>query len=240
MDDWRFEPARDVGLTEPQRWRSLRRESGLVSTAIHIVWWAFIRTYLALWHRLRIVGRENLPSRLPFVLVANHASHLDALVLAAPLPWWLRDRIFPIAAGDVFFEVPAIAAFAALAVNALPMWRKNCGPQALRELRKRLADEPCAYILFPEGGRSRDGQIRPFKSGLGMLVAGTDVPVVPCHLQGCFAALRAGSKLPRPMPIELRVGPALCFTNAPNERSGWEEIAATLRKAIDQLRDGRQ
>jgi 1-acyl-sn-glycerol-3-phosphate acyltransferase len=156
-------------------------------------------------------------------------------VLASPLPWWLRDRIFPIPAGDVFFEVPAVAAFAALVVNALPMWRKNCGPQALLELRQRLTEEPCAYILFPEGGRSRDGKMRPFKSGLGMLVAGTEVPVVPCHLRGCFAALRAGSKLPRPRPIELRVGPALTFSATPNQRAGWEQVAASLRTAIEEL-----
>src|SRR5260370_23374274 len=196
-----------------------------------MLWWAFIRTYLALWHRLRIVDRRHLPDRLPFVLVANHASHLDALVLASPLPWWLRDRIFPIAAGDVFFEVPAVAAFAALAVNALPMWRKNCGPQAMRELRQRLTEEPCAYILFPEGGRSRDGKMRPFKSGLGMLVAGTEVPGVPCHLRGCFAALQAGSKLPRPRPIELRVGPPLTFCSISNQRAGWEHMSASFRAA---------
>ena len=70
-------------------------------------------------------------------------------------------KIFPIAAGDVFFETPAWAAFAAGIMNALPMWRKKFGPHALQELRQRLVEEPCAYILFPEGARSRDRVGRP-------------------------------------------------------------------------------
>ena len=52
-------------------------------------------------------------------------------------------------------------------------------------------EQACGYILFPEGTRSRDGVIKEFKCGLGMLVAGTDVPVIPCYLQGTFKALSA-------------------------------------------------
>src|SRR5262245_9485206 len=101
---------------------------------------------MATWHRLKVRGRRYLPRRPPFVLAANHQRHLDALVLASPLPWRLRDHIFPIAAGDVFFETPAMSAFSAFFLNALPMWRKKCGPHALLQLRQRLVEEPCAYI----------------------------------------------------------------------------------------------
>ena len=60
---------------------------------------------------LRFVGREHLPAAPPFVLCANHASHLDALALAAPLRLDLRDRVFALAAGDVFFESAVPTAF---------------------------------------------------------------------------------------------------------------------------------
>src|SRR2546423_1144054 len=111
MENWKLEPARDLGLPPGQRLRSLRRESGLVETAAHVAWWALVRGYLAACHRLVIEGRHHLPEKPPFVLVANHASHFDALVLASPFPWRLRDRVFPIAAGDVFFETPVRSAF---------------------------------------------------------------------------------------------------------------------------------
>lgn len=235
MDDWRLEPAKDVALSEPERWRSLRRESGLISTACHIAWWTGIRAYLSFWHRLRIIGRENLPAEPPFVLVSNHSSHLDALVLASPLPWRLRDRVFPIAAGDVFFEATGIAAFAALMVNALPMWRKKAGSKALRDLRQRLVEEPCGYILFPEGARSRDGKMLPFKNGLGMMVAQTSVPVIPCYLQGCFEALKPGRWLPRPRRISMRVGRPMTFADTSNDGDGWRSIGVAVRGAIEEL-----
>jgi 1-acyl-sn-glycerol-3-phosphate acyltransferase len=236
MEDWKHQPARDLNLSFGQRLRSFQRESGLIDTLFHQVWWNFVHGYLSLGHRLRVSGRENIPAQPPFLLVANHASHLDALVLAAPLPWRQRDSIFPIAAGAVFFETPAIAAFAAGMLNALPMWRKKCGPHALKELRQRLLEEPCSYILFPEGARSRDGNMLPFKPGLGMIVAETDVPVVPCYIQGTFAALRPETNWPKlGERISLRVGRPLTFPGSKNNRQGWEEIAVKTREAVQFL-----
>ncbi|MBI2433686.1 MAG: 1-acyl-sn-glycerol-3-phosphate acyltransferase [Candidatus Hydrogenedentes bacterium] len=235
MDKWKLEPAHDLGLPLGKRLRSLQRESGLISTGFHLAWWTLVRGYLAAWHRLRIVGREHLPARPPFVLVGNHASHLDALVLASPLPWRLRDHVFPIAAGDVFFETPLATTFAAGLLNALPMWRKKCGPHDLHVLRERLVEEPAVYILFPEGGRSRDGKMMPFKPGLGMMVAGTSVPVIPCYLDGCFEALRPNERFPRPRKLTVHIGPPLRFDNAPNTRQGWTQITAEIEAAVKSL-----
>jgi 1-acyl-sn-glycerol-3-phosphate acyltransferase len=235
MEPWRYEPAHDHELSAADRTRSLRRESGLVSTAGHLLWWSVVRGSLRIWHRLKVDGRENLPRKPPFVLVSNHSSHLDALVLGGLLPLRMCDRVFPVAAGDVFFETPAISWLAATFLNALPLWRKNCGSHALATLRERLLAEPCAYILFPEGTRSRDGKLQPFKSGLGMVVAGTPAPVVPCYLSGAFEALRPNWKIPRPVKITARVGPPLLFDQVTNDRHGWQHIAKELEAAVTNL-----
>jgi 1-acyl-sn-glycerol-3-phosphate acyltransferase len=231
-DDWNYDPAHDLGLTVRDRARSLKRESGLLQTAGHFAWGALTRAYLRTWHRLTILGREHLPARPPFVLIGNHASHLDALILAAPLPLAIRDRVFPLAAGDVFFEKATSSLFAMSLLNALPLWRRKCTPHALTELRARLVGEPCGFVLFPEGGRSRDRAMMPFKPGMGMLVAGVDVPVVPCHITGAFDSLPPGCRLPRPRKIVLRVGPGLRFGHLPNERAGWEEAARCCEAAV--------
>jgi 1-acyl-sn-glycerol-3-phosphate acyltransferase len=233
--EWKYEPAHDLGLSARDRTRCLKRESGLLETAGHLAWGVLTRASLCVWNRLQVVGREHLPPRPPFVLVANHASHLDALILAAPLPLTIRDRVFPLAAGDVFFEKTTTALFATSLLNALPLWRRKVTPHALAELRSRLVDEPCGFILFPEGGRSRDGAMTAFKPGMGMLVAGVDVPVVPCHIAGAFVALPPNCRLPRPKKIVLRVGPALHFGHLPNERAGWEEAARTCEAAVRRL-----
>ena len=235
MSEWKLEPAHDLGLPPEQRFRSLRRESGLIETIGHFACWSSIRLLLGVAHRLRIEGKEHIPRRPPFILISNHASHLDALVLAAPLPWRIRDQIFPIAAGDVFFETPLTSVLSACLLNALPMWRKKAGAHAMQELRDRLLNEPCAYILFPEGTRSRDGVMRSFRPGLGMLVAGTGVPVVPCHLTGTHAALPPDKAFPRPHRIRLRVGAPLRFPGTPDTREGWEQIAMECEAAVRRL-----
>jgi 1-acyl-sn-glycerol-3-phosphate acyltransferase len=235
MDPWNFKPARDIELSPVDRARSLRRESGLVSTFGHLTWQLSTRAFFKLYHRLSIDGL--FPLQPPFVMIANHTSHLDALLLAAALPSRLCDCVFPVAAGDVFFDTPTMSLFAATLLNALPMWRKNCGAHALDELKKRLLDEPCGLILFPEGKRSRDGMLGPFKAGLGMLTAGTTVPVVPCHLSGAFEAFPANARWPRPRAIRLKIGKSLVFDSVPNGRDGWNRIASEAREAVRQLGD---
>lgn len=236
MDDWQYRPAGDFGLAPKDSFRSLQREAGLIGTLTQRIWRGVTASYLRVYHRLRISGHEHLPANAPFAMIGNHASHLDAVTLAAALPWRLRRVAFPIAAGDVFFETPAASIFAAMMLNALPMWRKRCGPHAMRELRERLIGEPAIFILFPEGTRSRDGQMAKFKPGIGMLIAGSEVPVVPCHLEGAHAAFSAGRRLPRPVPLRLRIGPAHVFSGCGNNREGWEHIASTLEASVHALR----
>lgn len=239
MDDWQYKPAGDTGLAPGESLRSLKRETGLIGAVTQAGWRALVRCYLRGYHRLRVTGTEHLPASAPFVMIANHTSHLDAVTLASALPWKLRRSAFPIAAGDVFFETPAAALFSAMMLNALPMWRKRCGSHAMQELRERLLGEPAIYVLFPEGTRSRDGQMGRFKPGIGMIVAGAEVPVVPCYLEGAHRAFAPGSSLPRPVPLALRIGPARTFSSVPNERAGWQQIAAELEAAVAELRDVR-
>jgi 1-acyl-sn-glycerol-3-phosphate acyltransferase len=236
MSEWEYKPAGDVGLPAAERWRSLRREAGLPSALAHDAWCALTGAYLKGYHRFRIDGRQHLPEQPPFVVVANHASHLDALALAVGLPPRFRSRAFPIAAGDTFFETKATAAFAAIFLNALPMWRKKCGSHAMETLRERLVGGDAIYLLFPEGTRTRTGEMAHFRAGIGMLVAGTNVPVVPAYLDGCFAAMPSTARFPRPGAISLRFGVPETFPRVANDRAGWHEVAAALEESVRVLR----
>jgi len=235
MEPWNLQPARDTGLTPSERFRSVRRESGLLESLAHHACFSFVRIYFAIAHRLTIIGREKLPAHGPFVLAANHCSHLDALALGTALTRRYRERAFPIAAGDVFFQSTVTSTFSAIMLNALPMWRKNCGPHALADLRRKLQEERAIFIIFPEGGRSRNGSMMPFKHGLGMLVAETNVPVVPCGLVGTFEALPPHQNFPRPVSVKLVIGDALEFASIANDRTGWSQIAATVESCVRDL-----
>jgi 1-acyl-sn-glycerol-3-phosphate acyltransferase len=237
MEPWNLQPARDTGLTPSERLRSVRRESGLLESLTYHLSFSILRIYLQAAHRLQIIGRQHLPAQGPFVLAANHCSHLDAVSLVAAFQPRHRERAFPIAAGDVFFQTTAFSIFSTIVLNALPMWRKNCGPHALAELRRKLCEEECIYVIFPEGSRSRDGRMAPFKHGLGMLVAETPVPVVPCFIGGTFHALPSHRKIPRPVRIKIAIGARLHFESVVNDRQGWSQIAQSVESAVRYLGD---
>src|SRR5438552_6560829 len=114
MEPWELQPARDTGLTPGERFRSVRRESGLIESLTHHASFSLLRIYFAVAHRLAIEYRERLPAHGPFVLAANHCSHLDALALGAALTPRHRERAFPIAAGDVFFQSSIPSRYSAL------------------------------------------------------------------------------------------------------------------------------
>lgn len=235
MPEWTYRTAEDADIPARQRLRSVRREPGLISTVANQTFTLLSGTYLKLLHQLRISGRQYLPDEGPFILAANHCSHLDALCLAAALPARLRHDAFPVAAGDTFFDTPTHTAVAAIFLNALPMWRQKAGRHALDDLREKLTRGRCILLLFPEGTRSRDGVLRPFKAGLGMLAAETSVPVVPCRLRGTFAALAPGARRPTRAPITLTLGPALHFDEVSNDKSGWQQIAQQTQRAVEAL-----
>jgi 1-acyl-sn-glycerol-3-phosphate acyltransferase len=234
---WEYDRAKDLNLPPAQRWKSEQREPGLLSWMTHHGACVAGRLYFRCWHRALIAGAEHLPRVTPFVVVANHSSHLDAVFLATCMPRAVRGRAFPLAAGDLFFENPPISAFAAAVINALPMWRKKAGRHALDDLRARLHAGGSAFILFPEGTRSRTGEPLPWKPGIGMLVTGTTIPVIPCRLWGAFEALPPHARLPRPVRLRARFGAPRTYAHLSNDRTGWQSVAADLQQAVEALPD---
>ena len=234
MSEWRFRPARDHGLTPAERMRSAAREPGLGGVALAAGWRGLVRAYLRLFHRLEVRGREHLPPP-PFVVVGNHASHLDALTVVTALPLPLAHRAFAMAAGDTFFTSVFASAFAAYAVNALPVWRGSTTGEDIAAWRARLEEDGAVLILFPEGTRSRTGVMGRFRPGIGALVAGRPLPVVPCFLQGAHAAWPPDHRWPRPGKLLLSFGPALRFEDAAADRAGTLAVAAACEDAVRRL-----
>lgn len=239
MNDWVLDPAHDRDLLGIERHRSLVRENGLASSALRLLMWSLLRPALSLWHRPLITGREHLPKSRPFILVSNHTSHLDGILLASLLPTSWRDHVFPVAASDTFFEKRPAAAFAARFLNALAIRRRGAHNHDLEEMRRRLTQEKEVFIIFPEGTRSRTGEILAFRSGIGRLVAQTNVPVIPCHLDGCFRAWPPGKHFSKPLSVGISIGPPMIFDDCSDDRAGWDSIAKRLQAAVENLA-GRQ
>ncbi len=214
------------------RLRRFPRDPGLIVYSFREAISLLIRGLLRLYLRFEIIGAENLPVEKSFVLVANHSSHLDALCLLAALPLRQLHRAFPVAAEDYFFRRLPRTWFAAVVMNALPFGRELRVRESLSVCAQLLAEPGTVLIIFPEGTRSRSGELQPFKPGIGALVAGRDVEVLPCRLEGTFRAWPKGRRFPRPRKVRLRIGAPRNFAARGAEKN---EIASELRRAIAQL-----
>jgi 1-acyl-sn-glycerol-3-phosphate acyltransferase len=145
-------------------------------------------------------------------------------------------RVFPAAAQDFFFvSVPRLAV-AAIVVNALPFNRQANIHQSLSLCRKLLENPGNVLLLFPEGTRSTTGEVGEFKSGIGLMLAGTRVPVVPCWLDGTFRAWPKGSFFPRPRRVRLVIGKPRAYEHLGRGKDSAIEISRDLREAILALR----
>jgi 1-acyl-sn-glycerol-3-phosphate acyltransferase len=191
-----------------------------------------LRCWLRLYHGITIVGRQNLPADRSFVLVANHASHLDTLCVLSALPIRRLHRAFPAAAKD-YFCVSALRAFLAkIVVNAVPFDRHFAPWQSLSLCAHLLEQPGNILIFFPEGTRLGNPEPGEFKPGVALLAAGRDVPVVPCHLAGTNAALPKGAWLPRPRAVRLTIGQPRVYAHLPATTESARQICRELREAV--------
>jgi 1-acyl-sn-glycerol-3-phosphate acyltransferase len=232
---WKYETAEDLDRSLTERLKHFPREPDLFVYALRSFGALLIRSWLKTYHRLTITGQENLPLNKSFVLVANHSSHLDTLCLLSALPLQKLHRAFPAAAADYFFEsIPRIW-IAAVVVNALPFARQVQIRQSLAVCEQLLENPGNILILFPEGTRSRTGELSHFKPGVGLLLAGRSIPVIPCYLNGAFRAWRKGQWLPRPGRISLAFGTAKSYEHLPAGKESACVIAQELHHAVAEL-----
>jgi long-chain acyl-CoA synthetase len=182
---------------------------------------------------LKVSGQNHL-KRLngPVILVANHASHLDASLVLRTLPRTLRRSIAVAAAQDYFFSSLWRALPAQLFLGAFPLARTGAILPSM-ELCGRLADRGRSLVVFPEGTRAIDGRVQEFKAGIGLLARELRLPVVPIGISGTDARLPKGRLLPDPGPVQVRFGTPV--TRDPEESD--QEFANRLRQVVIGLLD---
>lgn len=235
MKTWHYDSACDIDQPVVDRLRRFPRESDILVYGVRALIALIIRGWLRIYHRFEIVGHENLRTNRSLVIVANHSSHLDTLCLLAALPLRKLHRAFPAAAADYFFQSVPRTFVAAVVTNALPFARQVHVRRSLSICSELLSDPENILIIFPEGTRSKTGETREFKSGIGVLVAGRDVTVLPCYLQGAFRAWPKGRRLPRPQKVRLIVGAPRNYSSRNANKIGIGMIAAELHRAVKEL-----
>ncbi len=151
--------------------------------------------------RLSVIGNDRLPRTGAAVLVSNHVSWLDPILLPLALP---RKPAF--LAMEELWRMPVVGlVMRAWGRLAIPLNREVADAPAFKGALRALKDG-AFLIVFPEGGISPDGRLRPFHRGAALLAARAGVPLVPIAIAGTADALPLGRIIPRPRPITIRIG----------------------------------
>jgi len=189
--------------------------------------------FMRLMFRLESVGSENIPERGPVLMVANHSSVLDP-----PLVGGASGRQLTYLAKAELFEIPLFKTLIH-ALNARPIRREGADPSALRTAR-RVLDEGGALLVFPEGTRGEEGDIRPAKPGAGLLAVSSGAAVVPVYIKGSGRAWPRGRRLPRRSKVTVTFGKPLRFEaeRGADRKALYEVASREMMDAISRLRDG--
>lgn len=165
----------------------------------------------------------------PFVIVANHTSHVDTMLLMTTVPERIRRRVIVAAAADYFFTNRFTSLFSTVCIGAIPVDRSKVNRTTLDLCHQMLA-EGHSLIIYPEGGRSSDPQvIQPFKPGAAWIARRAGVPVVPAHIEGASAVLPKGSSIPRRHEVRVRFGEPLVCGADEDARAFNDRVEAAVR-----------
>ena len=238
MKEWDYHPPPDIDASMAESLRDFPRQPYMLVYAVRSIAALLLRGWLKLYHRLRIDGCDHLPEHGSYILVCNHTSHLDTLCMLSSVPLRKIHRAFPAAAADYFFSSLPRSAVSAILINALPFERKIKGAESLTVCSELLSNEGNILIIFPEGTRTTTGEMGRFRSGIGRLVVGTDLAVIPCHLHGGLAAWPKGKLLPRPRRLHLRIGNPRNYAHLDKSSESVVEICHDLEESVAKL--GRQ
>lgn len=189
-----------------------------------------------------VKGRAFIPANRNVLVISNHSSHLDMGAVKTALGGY-GDKLVTLAAADYFFAEGPRRFYFENFTNAVPLDRINPSREDIRRAQQ-LLEEGHNLLLFPEGTRSRSGDLQPFKRGVGMMALRFQVDVLPVFIKGAHEAMPRGAMFPRRRRLEVRIGAPVPYRSLAELTQEMPSIQAqtlvttVLQKAVESLRDG--
>ena len=225
-------------LRWPTTWLRLASHYLLARPAMFLLGWP------------RVTGRENLCGvRGPLLVVSNHVADVDVGFIQTALPARIRHKLATATSGEALELLrspsPDRAGFGArigriydrvqwtlgvALLNLFPLPRQS-GFRKSFAYAGEAVDHGYSVLVFPEGKHTEDGNLCPFRTGVGLLANNLRIPILPMRIDGLFEIKHAGKKFAAPGKIQVRIGKPVQF--APETDP--EEIARTLQKAVENL-----
>ena len=224
--------AESQGISASSRKKDPSKEEVRDRSRLGFLWYRmvqwFFSTILSVIFGLRASGRKNIPPHGPLMLVSNHLSHLDVLVIGI-----LLDRPLNYVARSTLFFFPLGPFIRSL--GAFPIQRDGIGAQGLKETLRRLKYGGIV-TLFPEGTRTSDGELGEMKSGIAMLATKAKVPILPAAIAGTFEAWPNSRSFPVPHPLNVHFGEII--TPEQVKTLGAEALTSLIRERILECQAG--
>ena len=171
---------------------------------LYFLGWCFFRALYKFYFGWRVYNPERVPLEGPVILASNHASFLDPPLVGSRL-----RRGINYLARESLFRFPVLG-WVLRKWNSVPVDREGGGAAGLRAILDRLLAGG-AIILFPEGTRTRTGDLQPARSGIGLTVIKSAAPVVPVRVFGTFEAYGRHVPFPRPRRVAVKYGQPMRF-----------------------------
>jgi long-chain acyl-CoA synthetase len=193
---------------------------------------------------IEVTGKANVPSYAPFLVAANHASHLDVGLVKIALGEEGK-KLASLAARDYFFDNPWKRAWFGSFTNLVPIERRGSLKESLQTAVRTL-EYGYHLLIFPEGTRSPDGELQEFKPAIAWLSFAAGADILPVYLEGTHQAMPKGAFLPDPRKrgkLIVRIGPVLrhqdlrAATEGLSRSAAHKEVTRLVRLAVEALRD---
>lgn len=214
MKSWDYENEQWTQLPDHLKHLPLfTREFDLTSWFFRLAW-GFLLKMIAFrfYVRLKVIGdyKKIWKEHPRLLVISNHASHIDAVSITASIPFRYWLDLYISAAKDYWFKNPLFSFFSQHCLGAIPIDRKDKKGEAIKLCTNLLSSlDRIWLILFPEGTRSHDGLIHPFKRGVSVFALKTNTPILMLYIDGNARLFPKGALLPKPGILKIHIGPVV-------------------------------
>jgi 1-acyl-sn-glycerol-3-phosphate acyltransferase len=179
--------------------------------------------------RVEVEGLEKIDPKGSYVFASNHASYMDTPVVLGLIPVQFRFL-----ARENLFTIPFLGTHLKSAGHIpVPLGDVRAAVKTMNEAARVIRERGISMLIFPEGGRTNDGNLQPFKEGAANIAIKAGVPIVPITLEGTRAVLPMHSVHVRPGFVRLKIGDPIPTSElTPRHR---EELTAQIRERIVEL-----
>ena len=207
--------------------QTLKLESGPLCDIGRYAIKLLLNIMFKLYGRISVSGLENLPEKGPYIIASNHLSLVDGPSIMAAIPLRVGSQTFFLGTTE-FFGGPVMSKIAKV-IQVIPVDMETRLYRAL-QLSSYVLRQRKILCIFPEGSRSRDGNIKEFKKGVGIIAKELGVPLVPVAINGTYQMMASGKIFPRPARVSVSFGKQVY----PGEKD-YGEIVRSLHEEVVKL-----